>query len=984
MCKHPSLSAQMGIKMDNLRGVIKNLFCYMPPGKILSTDDRYRCIDEDLFVSLGANYIRQYSNDELRNMYHYMKHEFEWQNRKFSRAETGRGKTEQDEEYDEKVYVETGMEENLNVFDTLLAFNFSVLIEENSEPLCQYIHLLRWREMITALEEDLFVTSFLAKNDIQRGVTRKNFFWKPVIGHNNYALNKLMQKGIAENHFHLKGSAPMFHLSWINMMNYPEEEKFADILRTYDKNKLQKDMEIEKNQMSDSYVTMWRQAALIRVFLYTVIQDDYLEAPEAFCTAEEICRVCSESAYGEIFAYFKERNIAPDQRIRVRDHETDIAKRVGRQNIFEIKRYVGEQWVRNCLEDPEALARDCRNLKRNIGRLRDKFCGKSGTFDYVLCGELFIRNPQKRVNEIICGERWFLYAMFYRIYRKEKNLKPAYINWFYAYLVIKAHIRTEIIQANMSIGFDNFLLYQDRKEHFIEDTELEPVYLKMALRDTIYNQSIVSLEARIVPKKTAEDLAAAIQKYDEGACWGLEKDSKERKKLLDRFFYVVHFAKEPDLKLGRENDFVNCRHFQKRQEVMEQALAVAKLREWGAAEAERIYGIDACSPEIVCRPEVFAQAYRYLKNHTPKKKYTQPGFPCTNLMATYHVGEDFLDIADGLRAIDEAVSYLNLRCGDRLGHALALGLDVEEWYCGKSHRILISKQEYMDNLVWLYSKLRKYNIVDAVDAQSYIEKRFGEYFQEVYINNIATREYEDTIREAQEYYRGRRDDHGYRHTSAEFGIHEYYNAWKLRGDNPELYKAGYFVKERCQMDEWDDYAENKLFPQNYAIRYNPAAAFLYKTYHYNYRVRKIGAEMVEIRVLPCMVHAVKMVQRMMQREVSALGIAIETNPSSNYLISSFRRYDRHPIVTWYNNGLTYDETELKSCPQIPVSINTDDQGVFATYLENEYAYMALALEKHVNEQGQRIYNRALILQWLDNIRKMGIDMSFGKAVFYKE
>ncbi|MCI9319077.1 MAG: hypothetical protein HFH05_03240 [Lachnospiraceae bacterium] len=132
----------------------------------MSTDDRYRCIDEELFVSLGANYIRQYSNDELRNMYHYMKHEFEWQNRKFSRAETGRGKTEQDEEYDEKVYVETGMEENLNVFDTLLAFNFSVLIEENSEPLCQYIHLLRWREMITALEEDLFVTSFLAKNDI--------------------------------------------------------------------------------------------------------------------------------------------------------------------------------------------------------------------------------------------------------------------------------------------------------------------------------------------------------------------------------------------------------------------------------------------------------------------------------------------------------------------------------------------------------------------------------------------------------------------------------------------------------------------------------------------------------------------------------------------------------------------------------------------------------------------------------------------------
>ena len=68
---------------------------------------------------------------------------------------------------------------------------------------------------------------------------------------------------------------------------------------------------------------------------------------------------------------------------------------------------------------------------------------------------------------------------------------------------------------------------------------------------------------------------------------------------------------------------------------------------------------------------------------------------------------------------------------------------------------------------------------------------------------------------------------------------------------------------------------------------------------------------------------------------------------------------------------------MKSCPQIHVSVNTDDQGVFATYLENEYAYLALALEKHVDERGERVYNRTLILQWLDNIRRMGIHMSFG-------
>ena len=942
--------------MDNLRGVIKNLFCYMSSQQILNANDTYKSINEEIFVRLGANYIQRYSNDELRNMYHFMQHEFQWQNRKINGVE---GKINED---------------NINVFDTLLTFNFSVLIEENGVPLCQYIHLLRWREMITSLEEDLFVTSFLAQNDILRGVVRKNFFWKPVIGHNNYALNKMVQQGVAENHFHLKGSAPMFHLSWINMMNYPDKPEFEDLFKEYDKHKLQREMEIQKNQKTESYVTMWRQASLIRVCSYAFLQNDYLETSNTFCTVNDICRLSSGNTIKKITAYFKSRGIDFDDRIKIQDHEVSLAKIISKKDIIIIKRYIGEQWVCRLLKTPEDLDIDCGDIRRNVDRLKDLY---GQEYDYMLCDKLFTTNYRHGVNEIICGERWFMYSMFTHIYGRREEISSTYINWFYAYLVIKAHIRNEIVQANMNVGFDNFMLYQDRKEQFIENTALEPIYLKMALRDTIYNQSIISLEARIAPKETVDSLIEVIKKYDEGACWGL-KDQEKKDQLLSRFFYVVHFIKEADHDFYKDNEPVRCRHFSKRESVMGQALTIAKLREMGSKEAKRIRGIDACSPEIVCRPEVFAQAFRFLKNHTPKGKYRQFDFESENLMATYHVGEDFLDIVDGLRAIDEAICFLNLRCGDRLGHALALGIDVESWYQSKSNRILISKQEYMDNLVWLYSKIRKYNIVDAVDAQTYIEKRFDEYFHEVYLDNINTKEYEAIMEKAKKYYFRKGEDHGYRNIFSNFGLNEYYNAWKLRGDAPELYEAGYFVKTKCQLDAWEDYAVNKVFPQNYAIRYEPAVAFLYSTYHYNSRVRRAGSEVVEVRVLPCMIHAVNEVQMMLQKEISALGIAIETNPSSNYLISSFRRYDQHPIVTWYNNGLTYDENALKKSPQINVSINTDDQGVFATYIENEYAYLALALEKHINENGEHVYNRTLILQWLDNIRKMGISMSFGK------
>ena len=66
------------------------------------------------------------------------------------------------------------------------------------------------------------------------------------------------------------------------------------------------------------------------------------------------------------------------------------------------------------------------------------------------------------------------------------------------------------------------------------------------------------------------------------------------------------------------------------------------------------------------------------------------------------------------------------------------------------------------------------------------------------------------------------------------------------------------------------------------------------------------------------------------------GLGIETNPSSNYVIGTFKNYAKHPIFNFYNKGLTYDPAKLDDCAQLSVSVNTDDQGVFATSLENEY------------------------------------------------
>lgn len=120
----------------------------------------------------------------------------------------------------------------------------------------------------------------------------------------------------------------------------------------------------------------------------------------------------------------------------------------------------------------------------------------------------------------------------------------------------------------------------------------------------------------------------------------------------------------------------------------------------------------------------------------------------------------------------------------------------------------------------------------------------------------------------------------------------------------------------------------------------------------------------------------KVIQKKMQELVGIKGIAIETNPSSNYLISTFRDYRKHPIIEFYNNGLEIDPEKLEECPQLCVSINTDDKGVFSTTLENEYSLMACALENMKNPDGSSKYSREQIYEWLEHIREMGNMQSF--------
>ena len=396
-----------------------------------------------------------------------------------------------------------------------------------------------------------------------------------------------------------------------------------------------------------------------------------------------------------------------------------------------------------------------------------------------------------------------------------------------------------------------------------------------------------------------------------------------------------------------------CGHEEFREYLERAANELIRFRELYPEEASRVLGIDACAQEIGCRPEVFASVFRKLTSHVVSETILGT---VRQWKITYHVGEDWRDIIDGLRAIDEAILFLNMRNGDRLGHATVMGIDVRKWYKRKKNSLRLPLQEYLDNIVWLYHKLIEFDILNCETLKGQLLSEYDRCFKKLFEVDMQK-------------------------DFANYGIDTYYEAWKLRGDMPSLYKDEVYQNPDFVFEQnWI----NDEIPRGNQIRKSREAARLVYYYHYSESVRYKEKNMEDVYISECYIDGVEKVQNGMQIFVAGKGICVEANPSSNYLISSIEKYEEHPMINLYNMGLEIDKNKVEQCPQIHVSINTDDKGVFCTSLENEYALMGCALERMQDEQGRKKYQKQCVYEWLEHIRQNGNQQSFLENVYVEE
>lgn len=793
------------------------------------------------------------------------------------------------------------------VFGLLPDYAETVLVLDRDEPKCRFQDAIRWREISYKIGQDILTTAILAKRDVETRYKTEYFAWPATIKTDNDALHHVLNKGFSENHYHLYGSTQVFPLNWVCLMNYVVQRgKEFGQLRTF----LQQQITFDSRHPDKfDYHHLCLQAAAIRAMLFAKysVADNYPE------------------------------NI------------TQLLKKVylwpgGEMNPTELQHFI------------EFLQYEYGNRVGNA------------VLDYALSKSLHVSNFNN--DRILAGERYFLYSCFRAVF--DGSMDEYSKNLFYAYLLIKAKFRGELVQVNNRPGFRNFEDYQDRKKYFIRNY---PQYgnesERLAVLSPFDCQKLLSMEVRVGPEKTASgylnsyykiqnsihaNRTIEFERQPQSMLFPDKAEFENRQRQFNEKYktsYVIHFIKNPDEKLKKHIDAfalsMQCRHSKLREEVKCQALALIGALSKDQRYRNDIVGIDACNNEVGCRPEVFAQAYRFLCNYRPETRfYDAP--EKFKLNATYHAGEDFLDLTDGLRAIDEAIYFCGLTRDSRIGHTLALGTSPKEYYTGKHRSVVMTKQGWLDDIAWIYGKSNELGIDLKPIFQGWCLNQFSQYFSQIY------------------QYVG----------IDKVDIINYYSSWKLRGDNPELYKCeSYHVPAVCS--PYDRFAINEPASEKELLetwRKNKTLYELYKHYHFDGEAKKRGSETETFNIPEGYTDVIIKIQEEMRRQICEKGICIECNPSSNLVIGTFRRYDKHPIFTFYNKGLGGSFSDKQALPQLCVSVNTDDQGVFDTLLENEYELLACSLFEQKDGDGHKKFAPENIYSWIDSVREMGNRQTF--------
>lgn len=372
-----------------------------------------------------------------------------------------------------------------------------------------------------------------------------------------------------------------------------------------------------------------------------------------------------------------------------------------------------------------------------------------------------------------------------------------------------------------------------------------------------------------------------------------------------------------------------------RQHMQNLSRAILEMRNSIPFISEYIVGIDAASEENAMEPWMFAPAYHAMREgKNVKIRLDGGGFQnVQDMNFTYHVGEDFRHILSGLRHIDEVMEEFRYRTGDRLGHALALGIDIDLWV-EECEVAPMPVGEYLENLLWVWGKNTCEEVLLPIQLDA-LENKITEIAEKLY------------------------------HHSDEITVRMLYQAYKKKFEAHSAQNIKTWLKDAENVEKP---TEKRTVGDHFCYYENEHACYsrwtVEKLCLTNY-CPVFGEKYNEVCLVPVQPHEIELFRTLQQHlieKVERLGVFVEANPTSNLTIGDFSQMKDHPLFRLSAIGGTAGN-------HVQIMVNSDDPIVFNTNVENELAYIYYAAQY----QG---YSKEQVLTWIDTIRQNGMDGSF--------
>jgi hypothetical protein len=360
-----------------------------------------------------------------------------------------------------------------------------------------------------------------------------------------------------------------------------------------------------------------------------------------------------------------------------------------------------------------------------------------------------------------------------------------------------------------------------------------------------------------------------------------------------------------------------------------------------------IRGIDVAGDENCVRIEYFSPALRLLREVLFKQD--EKGNSYSPIHLSLHAGEDFADIASGLRHIDESIQFCDMRKGDRLGHALALGISPVIWAQGKDS-IILPLDEHLDNLVWIWRRTKEFKIAEFDDVLEVLADRVKELFNRLpWIFNYDV----SPLAECH------MDD-----LSQEWALRKNsYDHWmkllSCRTTAPLEDLA--IVPDKNLLDMKDSPGRNLFMMRARWVRETKVTSPSLGKVEFKYSMPMVHVQFVEANEKlrcnvvmenvsnyviedsyhPRQLELLKDLQDLLFSEYTAADLQIEVNPTSNVFIGDFKGYTQHPVFRWMAaQHVALENSEEENAhvrKSMGLTINTDDPGVMPTSLRLEFA-----------------------------------------------